>query len=313
MIVFIILSHKDPSQVLRLAQRVLKECPDAAVVAHCDARSQPLPELGDSRIHIVDERFSVEWGSISQVEVLLSIWEWMRRREITFDWMVLLSGQDYPITSLVDLEQYFDRSGFDAFIDHALATAKFADQNDTRYNFAYQRLPRLAHRIVARLGRINTLQPWIRVFASRLGCFVGLRTHAPFDEALQCYRGEYWCALSARAVHYVESQLKDHPGIMRAYRRKLHPDESLVHSILASSRRFSLANDCLRFISWTDPGSGSPDVLGPEHLEAMLSSGKLFARKFDASDASILDLLDDIAFHGRSPGRGPVATGESGA
>jgi hypothetical protein len=294
-IVFTIFSHKSPGQVRRLAERVLIECPRAAVVIHHDARSAPLPAFRDPRIHVVDRPVSVGWGTIGPVEALLRAWEWMREHGIRYDWVVQLSGQDYPIARLADLEQQFERSGCDGFVDHALATAKFPDQNQTRYFFAYRPLPRVLHRVAARLWRLNTLQPWIRVFANRSGCFIGLPTRAPFDETLQCYRGEYWCVLSARAVSYVESYLADHPHVLEAYRRKLHPDESLVHSILASSRQFALANDCLRFISWTDPDSGSPDVLGPKHLDAMLASGKPFARKFEETpDASFLDLLDDL-------------------
>jgi hypothetical protein len=298
-VVFTILSHKYPNQVRRLAQRLLADCPDAAVVIHHDARSLPLPNFGDPRIYVVDEPCSVQWGTISQVQVLLHVWEWIRRRGIAYNWMVLLSGQDYPVAHLADLEQQFERSGFEGFIDHTLATTKFAEQNDTRYHFAYQPLPRAVHRLAARLSRLNTLQPWIRVVATRLGCFIGLRTRAPFDENLQCYRGEYWCALSARAVHYVESYMKEHPRVLDAYRRKLHPDESLIHSILASSGRFSLGNECLHFISWADPSSGSPDILGVKDVDAIFASGKLFARKFDeTTDVSILDLLDERVLHG---------------
>jgi hypothetical protein len=60
---------------------------------------------------------------------------------------------------------------------------------------------------------------------------------------------------------------------------------------MSSHLRETVENENLRYIDWSrEP---APAVLGRSDLDAMLASGKLFARKFDASvDPDVLDLLD---------------------
>jgi hypothetical protein len=52
-------------------------------------------------------------------------------------------------------------------------------------------------------------------------------------------------------------------------------------------------NDNLRYIAWQDLDAGSPAILRKADFARLVSSPKLFARKFDATvDAEVLDLID---------------------
>jgi hypothetical protein len=82
------------------------------------------------------------------------------------------------------------------------------------------------------------------------------------------------------------------PDYVRFFGHVLIPDELFFQTIIMNSElRGSIENDNLRFLDWSrDP---RPAVLVQKDLPALLSSHKLFARKFDERiDSSILDLLD---------------------
>ena len=55
----------------------------------------------------------------------------------------------------------------------------------------------------------------------------------------------------------------------------------------------TVVNDDLRYVEWREWNDSRPAALGKPDFAKMMSSGKLFARKFDVEeDAEILDLID---------------------
>jgi hypothetical protein len=86
------------------------------------------------------------------------------------------------------------------------------------------------------------------------------------------------------------------PKLIQYYRRvQFAPNESFYPTILLNNPELNLvANDHRRLIRWTHPETGHPDVLSSADLDAIISSGKDFARKIDSrKDPKILDLLDE--------------------
>jgi hypothetical protein len=93
-------------------------------------------------------------------------------------------------------------------------------------------------------------------------------------------------------AEYVHGFVQRNPHV-RFFEHVFIPDDLFVQTIVVNSPlRETLVNDNLRFIDWSE-GQG-PTVLRIEHLPKLIESGKLIARKFDASvDAAILDALDE--------------------
>ena len=82
------------------------------------------------------------------------------------------------------------------------------------------------------------------------------------------------------------------PQVVRFFRHVFVPDEIFFQTILMNSPLHDeIENDNLRYVEWSrEP---APAVLGVDDLDAMLSSGKLFARKFDPTvDDAVLAELD---------------------
>jgi hypothetical protein len=291
MIAFLILAHDHPQHVLRLARR-LREADDSVVAIHYDARSGPFPATDDDRIVVVPDPVAIRWGDISVVDAVLHALAWLERERIPYDWLALLSGHDYPLVAPCTMEAVFTRSGGDGFIEHDLIEARFAGDNATRYEFAYVRLPSLVRSVAARCWRLNQWQDAFRVVVTRAGAFFGWRSKRPFGKRLRARRGSGWWVLSRRVIDEVSALIAHRPGIRRAYARKLIPDESFMPT-LAAAGTYPLTNANVHFIRWPGDEAGSPLVLTAADVPAMLSSGALFARKFDVAAATdVLDLLD---------------------
>jgi hypothetical protein len=290
-ILYAILSHKEPAQVLRLARRILASDPNGTVLIHHDAGAPPLPPDAGPRIALVRDRVRVRWGDFSVVAAMLRCVD--AAAAIPFDWMVLLSGQDYPCAPLDGLEARLAAGGVDGFVEHAPFAERFAGDNVTRYLFAYAPLPAALLPPARRAWRLNRMQPFVRIVATRAGGFAGVRSPAPFGPRFAGYRGSFWWTLSRACVDELRAFARERPDALRAFGRKLIPDEAFAPSVLVNAGRFRLAPRDLRYIVWPPGDGGSPLVLRDGDFDAIVASGMPFARKFDPSvDAAILDRLD---------------------
>ena len=109
-VAYLILSYTGP--VERLVATLRAGSPDALIAVHHDDRRTTLGAVDALRI---DPR-PVEWGHGSQLAAVLRCLRWVRERA-AFDWLVLLSGQDYPLRPVGEIEASLH--GADAFIQTA--------------------------------------------------------------------------------------------------------------------------------------------------------------------------------------------------
>ncbi len=254
----------------RLVAALRAGSPEAVIAVHHDARRTALPDIDAMRI----EPRLVEWGHGSQLAAVLRCLRWVRDRA-EFDWVVLLSGQDYPIRPVGEIEASL--TGADAFVE-TIPVAPLTwrrggtDEFARRYRHRWRPVsPRLAA-VAARLD------PLMHVRTLPSGTYLGLPARPP----LPPYRGSDWCSLSRVAVDAVLAADPDH------FLHTIIPTEAFVPTVLANSS-LRLHGDYRRFTRF-DPGSANPRVLTREDLDAALASGADFARKFD--DPAVLDELD---------------------
>jgi hypothetical protein len=308
MICYVILSHRQPRQIVRLA-RTLGQSSDSAVVVHHDQSVTHLgrDQFGDAaQIHLVGFQQRIRWGTWDLVEVMLHCLRWADDN-IRFDWVVFLSGQDYPLTSLGAIEQFFAKTRVDAYsfgvpVDPRPATGWQPSPEgliSRRYFYRYQEVPVLRMGTASRTAQMVRLgarlltarQPLLAVEPFPDGAIrVGVRRFCtPFSEGAICFKGSQWFAASQKAVQILLRQT----DLVRYYRRSLIPDESFVQTVLLNTPDLSVCNADLWFTRW-QLDADHPDVLAADDVPDALASGKLFARKFDIGiDAMALDRIDN--------------------
>jgi hypothetical protein len=296
-VAYLITSHTLPAQVLRLASVLRAGSPAASIVVHHDDRSSRvdlggLDALGARR---VEPPSAVTWGEASQLEMLLRCLAWVHEHA-DFDWLVLLSGQDYPIRPVAEIEQSLAASEFDALIEsrpcERPAFGAHVDEFAGRYHFRWRRMRTRTIASLARAAANRT--PLLLAREMPSGTWLGVPAlRSPFGPQLACRYGPDWFTLSRVAVEVVNRFLRSRPDVLNYYRRTLHPTESFVHTALASDSSLRLSGDSRRYSAWDAPGMTGPRVLGLGDLDALLASGGDFARKFDETiDRAVLDEID---------------------
>jgi hypothetical protein len=301
-VVYLIASHRNPSQVERLVRRLRVAAPGGQVVIHHDPTGEPLDRQGLSAlpgVQFIPDARPVRWGDVSHIEMVLSSFDWLLRT-LDFDWVVMLSGQDYPVRPLGELERLLASTQFDGFIEGvpvevpsrgARILARGMDEFTSRYFYRYVGLhpPHRTRRILARAwpARLVRALPSGEV---RLGlpCL-----RLPFTRELRCYRGSEWYTLSRRCVEILARVPTERRRLWRHYARTFMPVESLPHTVLYSERGLKLSGDYMRYSSWPSTPSPHPAILRLTDLERITASGAFFARKFDErTDVAVLDALD---------------------
>ena len=293
-VAYVVVSHRNPAQVLRLVS-ALREGPAAEVVVRHDQRTTPLPraDVEARGGHLLEDGIEVEWGEFSYLRMLLGALEWSLER-FDPDWIVVLSGQDYPLRPLAEVERSLAATQADAFLgsmwELPLDRRPEPPAEEFFLRYAYRHFtvpPWTPHAPASLRGLLYT-----REMPSALGKRVGVRrARLPLR---RCFVSADWLTLSARAARLVTEAARHDGRLIRHYRRSIIASESLFATVLAGEPGVTIARDDLRFVSFAGPGVPHPDVLRSHDLDRLLDSGKHFARKFDIEvDAGVLDALDE--------------------
>ena len=296
-VAYLIASHTLPDQVLRLASVLRRGSPGASLVLHHDDRSCSIDraELNALDVRLVEPPTAVEWGESSQLEMVLRCLRW-NLDHTDFDWLVLISGQDYPIRPIAQIERSLADAAVDALIEtcpcERPGLLSAVDEFAGRYHFRWRRTESSAVSSLAQAA--SRKGSFIRTRALPSGTWVGVRAlRSPFGPGLVCRRGSDWFNLSRAAVEAVDAFVSARPDVLRHYRRTLHPTESFVQTVLANSPSMRLSGDYRRYTKWGAPNQTGPQVLRMSDLDAMVESGWDFARKFDETvDRAVLDEID---------------------
>lgn len=310
---YVVTAHSKPAQVARLARALVAASEAGRVLVHFDPSRERLPGetfADDPRIAVYPAPLVVRWGDFSLVEAVLGLLAWARR-EIPFDWVVWISGQDYPLGRLDAFERQLGDGRADAWFRHFPGYTHAgwpAGEGLRRYGFHYLDLPSFDRYYLLPLALRRGMERLTRGFnkAQRLvqvrprhrnnPAKLGLRArNTPFTANMPCVAGWSWLNLNARAVTRLLDFVAANPAYVAHFRRTYCPDESFFHTILANDPELTVENDPLRHICWEDrPYSSNPRVItrGPL-LDAALASGRPFGRKFSVDvDAGCLDVLD---------------------
>jgi hypothetical protein len=301
-VVYFVQSHRAPAQVARLVRTLKTGSPEARVVVGHDGRScrltrGDLPELPGVELFAVEG--AVERGELSLLHPYFQAIDRLRSEGADYDWLVYLSGQDYPTQPLARSEARLAASERDGFLrfweafrpDNPWGRRR---QGRFRYAFRYFRLAAGWAPWLKAFHRLSPLRPLVHVHLT-YGPHLGLRRlSTPFRDGFVCYAGSQWTTLSRSAVELVAETVDRRRDLVDYYRRTICSDESLVQTILVNDGRFRLENDNLLYVDMAGSRTGSPRTLGVADLAELTSGRYHFARKFDPGfDSEVLDRLDE--------------------
>lgn len=269
-VVYLILTHHLPEQVHRLVRVLVDESPRSFVVVHHDFSKGDLPPFASPRVHVIANHVVTGRGDMTAVRATLRGIDWIDEH-LDYGWIVLLSGQDYPIMPLVQVEEALAASPHEAYIKVA-TTAE-----------------------AARLVQERYLRRWYSVripFRKRRKLTFTLPYNRVFRDGFACHKTSQWWMLSRSAIAHLRRFLATNPAYWHQYERSFIPDESFIQTAVLNGPA-RICRDNLRYFRWSVPGARHPDVLELRDLDAITASPHWFARKFNPRVCpEVLDALD---------------------
>jgi hypothetical protein len=320
MFAYIVMSYDNPQLISRLAHRIRKSSPDAAIVLRHDSRRCQLPEDLPTGAYLRPSSRSIEWGHWSMVEATLSELAWVKEN-IAPSHVVIISGQDYPVRPLAQWEE--SSTHLDGIVQaHPLDfTSRWGrrrgyvgDETMVRYGYRWFGIPgssrwTYAHR-PAKFGNkvafrlISNIRPaaYYRTLPHGRGTLVGIRRRW---KGPQPYKGWPWMMLSARAVNYVLDS-----NLAPLFKRALIPEEGYIQTVVFNCP-LKIRISAITYSSWAQElGISHPRVLDESDFNDIVRCQYPFARKVLTSP--LLDAMDRVNVNPnvvavKTPGRSGTA------
>lgn len=310
-IAYLILAHRYPEQLIRLVQKL--STAQNSFFIHIDKKADEKIYhqivQGLARIpHVYFlRRHRCYWGDFSIVNATIEGLQEIFQKNINFDYIILLSGQDYPIKANHQIVEFLCKNKGKSFVDYFplpqpnnLPT-KWPHGGFERIKYWHFRLWNWRFVFPAKLW-LNTYnysrikQDFKFRIASKLwfALVFWFPIQRKFPQGFKPFAGSQFWGLSKECAEYVHKFIQDHPKFVRFFRYVDVPDEFFFQTIILNSKfKDTIVNDSLKYMDWENPNPDIPAILEKKDFEDLRSSSKLFARKFDANrDSEILDWID---------------------
>ena len=306
-IAYIIVAHKQPLQVARLVLRL--NAAETSFFIHVDRKTpdatyrgfvsllEGLPNVCFLKRHVCN------WGEFGLIRAPLEGIAEICRRGESPDYVVLLSGQDYPIKTNGFIHAFFERSGGRSYINYDAVPSE-------GWRNAAPRIKRWQVRLLGRpvefpqrkvgLAALRRPRKWPVVFISYF-----LPEERRFPVGYKPFTGSAFWAMTGKCVRLVDGFVRANPAFVRFFKYVMCPDEIFFQTVLLNSEiAGEMVDSDLHCIDWSQRGP-HPATFTAKDLERLATSPALFARKFDLDlDETILQLIDERLL-GISPASAP--------
>lgn len=292
---YVVNVHRNPAQVTRLLTTLRTQSPAAHLHVRWDCAGER-PDLDALRaldVSVQPTATPLPWGG---PQLLLSVLDSLRQiQPAPHDWVMTLSGQDYPVQPLATLERFLVGSDADALLDQSYLTNPSTPYLLARYRARCFRLPGTRGTWVRRwVERLVERMPGMRLEANVAGLPLPLavrRLSTPFSDTFHNAMGRDYYALRGTSVAVLLAAART--PLLRYYKRTFAAGEGFVHVVLLNDPHLQVLADPPQHFARFRPGIPHPDTLVTGDLPEVLSSGAFFARKFKPGDP-VLDQLDAL-------------------
>ncbi len=228
-------------------------------------------------VRLIANRVHVRWGAYSMVQATLNGFNQILHSGQSFDYINLLSGQDYPLKDNEHLHWFLQENMGKLFMEFYPVKDVWQEAlpRIEKYHFANYAFP-------------------FRYKAERLvNALLPART---MPRNLIAVGRSQWFTIPQSAVKYIVDYVKKYPEVSSFFKLSWAPDEMMFQTILYNSVfREKMENNNLRYIDWTE-GKPSPKTFTTADADTLLNSGCFYARKLNADvDTAIFDKLDACA------------------
>lgn len=283
-ICYTILCHKNGKQVASLIEQLDDE--DVFFCIHVDKKAGLLFSPR-SNVYFVDDdnRIDVKWGEMGIVSATLELIK-LALQHGPFDYIALLSGQDFPIKSNAKIKEFLTLHSGTNFID-------VKTNIDTDYKKMLKRVELYYPKWMQYRNFFAKIAKRLYILASGgSNCtFRIFRRNLPCN--LNYAYGSTWWFLTYECIKWINQFVEDHGEMRTFFENSLVPDECFFQMLFVNSPYVGTGEKNLTYVEWEN-NRNHPRILTKDDVPMLLKQKHLFAHKFDENTASdAINLLID--------------------
>ena len=241
--------------------------PESDIYVHIDKKVKELPVLhaSKSKLQVLEKRLDVRWGTFSQIECELLLFETAAARG-PYDYYHVISGTTLPLKPFSELDAFFQNmEGKSVLMGICKDDAYQETLKMRRYNFFLKN-----YQSANATKRQMSQFLWKSAIAVQR--ILGIET----NRGKEFYKASNWLSLTEEAVKYILSRKEE---IRKVFRYTLCGDEYFVPSELMSSPLKDRIVSHEQYMS-QEMGRATTASFPLAAWEEMKASTYLFARKF---------------------------------
>ena len=282
-IAFLILCHKNEEQINKLLNVLDGEEVDFYI--HLDKKSSIMPKIkAGTNIYMLPEekRINISWGDISMILATKNLLEVIFDADRVYDYVWLISGQDFPIKSKDEIVKYLEENKGKNYIE-------IIGKNDSCYKRLLKRNELYYPHWIKKNNTIcKAIKLLYMIITGGLHRTVLFKRVNNLDTDF--YFGSQWWTLTYECTKEIYDMLENSKYI-DYYSHCLVPDESIIQTLYMNSSYKDCHSDKLTYVDWTNQ-LNHPNTFTINDFSKLINSNFFMARKFDENiDNDIIEKL----------------------
>lgn len=291
---FLISAHTDAQHLLRLVNNLPS---DSDKYIHIDLKTDINAfsvVAAQDNVHIINERYNVMWGSFLQVDFQRALMRAALSSGVNYDYLITLSGLDYPLWSNEKILRFFEKNKGREFIQGVCVKEQGKDTKIYRkYRFLNNHC-----------WKYGTLKSKFRVAIRKIVYALGFRKPLTVKCDGICYdlfKGSDWWAITGNLAKYFMDFYDTHPAFVRYFKNSFSPNETIWQTIAFHSE---FADKCILSVGKKNKfGELTPltyieykddiKVFTEDDFDTLIKSDKMFCRKVTTDKSNkLMDMID---------------------
>ena len=216
-IAHLIITYTNPAQTARMIKRM--QHPDFDFYIHVDAKFSIESHAEVAKIpnvYLINNRVDVQWAAFSTIQAELNGLQEILDSARTYDFISLMSGQDYPIKTVDYMHEFFERKKGKLLLKYRAFSGEW-EEGMNRVNRYH----------------LTDFKFKGQYFLERLINKLVKRTDQP--KGMKFYGSSMFWVISPEAAEYVLLTVDRDPKMKRFFKFSWAPDEFLFQTILLNS------------------------------------------------------------------------------
>lgn len=225
-------------------------------------------------VFFIKDRIDIKWASYTSVMATFNALKQIEASGIKYDYINLMSGQDYPIKSAGYISDFLKKHKGKQFIHY---------KEFNEWTGAQGRIDKY------HLADMNFAGKYV---VQRLVNLIVEKRKVPAN--IKPYGYSTFWTLTPDCAFYIVKYIANNPDVERYFKYTFGSDEFIYQTVVMNSvYKEDVINNNYRYVDWSG-GGFRPKFLVTEDFEKLKASDCLFARKFSIDvDERILDLIDE--------------------